>query len=224
MELWRDFLHTRLQRAIDYVSGYDFFISYSHEDGLTYPIQLKQRLEQAGFKVFLDQTGYVAGDPLRRETRRQVFKSRKIVIIARPVALQSPWVKYEVDVALAMHRTPIIIDINDAVMTARADAAVAAMTREHEWLRLPERLGGGEDVPTAHTISELVRSFGATRQETKRQRVFASAAVIFAAAAVIAASLAVIAVQARNLAKASEATAKANEAEDSEMMSPSIPR
>jgi TIR domain len=66
-----------LRRTVDFVFGYDFFISYSHHDGLTYPAELKAQLEQAGFKVFLDQTEYVAGVDLRRETRRQVARARR---------------------------------------------------------------------------------------------------------------------------------------------------
>src|SRR3954454_20647699 len=89
-----------MTRLVDRVFGYDFFISYSHGDDMRLPRRLKERLEQAGFRVFLDQTEYVAGADLRRETRRQVVKSRNIVVIGRPGALKSEWVKREVDVAL----------------------------------------------------------------------------------------------------------------------------
>src|SRR6516164_2580749 len=80
-------------RAVDWAFGYDFFISYNHGDGPKLPLYLKERLTQAGFRVFLDQTEYVAGLDLRRETRRQITKSRKLVVIARQGALRSVWVK-----------------------------------------------------------------------------------------------------------------------------------
>ena len=60
-----------LRRAVDAVFGYDFFVSYSHVDKLNLRQSSKTRLEQAGFSVFLDQTEYVAGVDLRRETRRK---------------------------------------------------------------------------------------------------------------------------------------------------------
>src|SRR5260370_22571482 len=41
--------------VVDWVFGYDFFLSYSHGDGMRLPRRLKERLEQAGFRVFLDQ-------------------------------------------------------------------------------------------------------------------------------------------------------------------------
>ena len=46
-----------IQRAVDWVFGYDFFISYSHRDGLGYPRRLKERLEQTGFKGFSGPNG-----------------------------------------------------------------------------------------------------------------------------------------------------------------------
>src|SRR4051794_12815726 len=101
-----------IARAVDWAFGYDFFVSYSHSDGMRLPRRIKERLEQAGFRVFLDQTEYVAGDDLRRETRRQVVKSRKIVVIGRPGALKSEWVRREVDVALAHGKVPVIVNLN----------------------------------------------------------------------------------------------------------------
>jgi len=69
-----------LDRGIDALIGYDYFISYSHRDGMSYPAQLRAELELHGFKVFLDQTEYVAGIDLRRETWRQIRKSKKVVV------------------------------------------------------------------------------------------------------------------------------------------------
>lgn len=168
------------QRAVDWVFGYDFFLSYSHDDGVCYPNKLKHRLEKLGFRVFLDQTEYVAGVDLRRETRRQVVKSRKIIIIGRARALRSKWVKREIDISLNSGKTPIIVDINGAVTGAEPDAPVAALALASDWLRLDEVVSNPDGEPSDHTVAELVRSFKYTRQETKRLRVFASAAGVFA--------------------------------------------
>jgi hypothetical protein len=145
-----------IARAVDLVFGYDFFVSYSHHDGMGLPRRIKERLEQAGFRVFLDQTGYVAGYDLRRETRRQVIKSRKIVVIARPLALKSVWVRREVDVAIAHGKIPVIVDLNDAVKAAAEDAALAKMAREGHWLRLTETLADVDGEPTEHIISTKI--------------------------------------------------------------------
>src|SRR5262249_3475570 len=191
-----------IARAVDWVFGYDFFISYNHGDGMRLPRRLKEQLEQAGFRVFLDQTEYVAGDDLRRETRRQVVKSRKIVVIGRPGALKSEWVRREVDVALAHGKVPVIVNLNGAVEAASEDAALATMARECHWLRLTETLADPDGEPSDWTVSELVRGVKHTRQETKRQRIFATAAAVLALTAGVATWQAIAATRARTVAEA----------------------
>jgi tetratricopeptide (TPR) repeat protein len=197
-----------ITRVVDRVFGYDFFLSYSRADGMRLPHRLKERLEQAGFRVFLDQTEYVAGADLRRETRRQVLKSRKIVVIARAGAFRSEWVKREVAVALANGVVPVILNLNGAFEAAASDAPLAVMAREHDWLRLTETLDDPDGEPTDRIISELVRSFNHTRQETRRQRIFAAAAVVFSVTAIIASWQAVVANEARAVAEAQQARAQ----------------
>jgi tetratricopeptide (TPR) repeat protein len=189
-------------RFVDRVFGYDFFLSYSHGDGMRLPHRLKERLEQAGFRVFLDQTEYVAGVDLRRETRRQVIKSRKIVVVARPGALKSEWVKREVDVALAHGKIPVILNLNGALEAAPEDAVLATIARERHWLRLNVTLDSPDGEPSDQTVSELVRGFNHTRQETKRQRIFATAAAILALMAGVATWQAIEAIRARTVAEA----------------------
>jgi TIR domain len=191
-----------LARAVDWIFGYDFFLSYNHGDGMRLPRRLKERLEQAGFRVFIDQTEYVAGEDLRRETRRQVVKSRKIVVIGRPGALRSVWVKREVDVALSDGKIPVILDVNGAVEAAPQDAALATMARERHWLRLNETLDDPDSEPTDNAVSELVRGFKHTRQEVKRQRILATAVAVLAIAAGVAIWQAVEATRAKIVAEA----------------------
>ena len=199
-----------IQRTIDYVFGYDFFISYSHGDGKVYPQQLKRRLDQAGFKVFLDQTEYVAGLDLRRETKRHVEKSRQVVVVGRPAALESRWVKREVDVALAVNKTPVIISVNGAVETAPPTAPVAAIALAKHWLRLHETIEDADGVPSDNTVNELIRGFRYTRQQTKRVRIFAAASAVLAMIAGLAIWQAIEAVVARDRARANEIIASEN--------------
>lgn len=175
-----DALGRCLRGAADWIFGYDFFVSYSHDDGLNYPRLLRTRLEQAGFRVFLDQTDYVAGIDLQRETRRQVSKSRKLIVVGRPVALRSTWVRREVDVAVAQGKTPLVIDVNHSVENAGSESGLAKMAIESEWLRLREFIPENDGDPSTNTIAELVRGFQHTRQETKRIRVLAGVAGMLA--------------------------------------------
>ena len=59
-----------LQRVVDGVFGYDFFLSYAHADGVDYPRALQQGLRAMGFKVCIDSEAYVAGEDLTKATRR----------------------------------------------------------------------------------------------------------------------------------------------------------
>jgi tetratricopeptide (TPR) repeat protein len=197
-----------MTRLVDRVFGYDFFLSYSRSDGMHLPQRLKERLETAGFRVFLDQTEYVAGTDLRRETRRQVLKSRKIVVIGRPGAFRSEWVKREIATAASGDVNPVILDLNGALAAAPDDAPLAIMARQHDWLRLTETLVDPDGEPSDRIVQELVRSFNHTRQETKRQRIFGIAALVLLVTASIATWQAIAAVNARNNAQAEQKRAE----------------
>lgn len=190
-----------LRRTVDWIFGYDFFISYSHSDGMQYPDLLRQRLQEKGFHVFLDQTGYVAGTNLQRETRRQVSKSTRIIVVGRKNSLKSIWVKREVDVALAANKTPVLIDINNSVDQAGPDAPLAELALQQDWLRLKEQLPFSDGIPSDHAILELVRGFDSTRQDTKRTNIFASAAVVLALISTVAIWQSIEATEAQQLAE-----------------------
>jgi WD40 repeat protein len=177
---------TLLQRALDFVFGYDFFISYSHSDGSNYPVRLKEHLQQAGFKIFLDVSEYAAGTDLRRETIRQVSKSRKLLVVARRAALASEWVRREVDVGLSQGKIPIIVNINSAVEKTATTSPISKLAIERQWLVLNESIDEPDGNPSNYAIAELVRGFNNTRQETKRLRLMAAASVVLAAATAIA--------------------------------------
>jgi tetratricopeptide (TPR) repeat protein len=171
--------------AANWIFGFDFFISYAHADGTQYPRSLKAQLERAGFGVFLDTTDYVAGADLQNETPLQIRKSRKIVVIGRPAALNSDWVLGEVEAALAINKIPIIISVNNAVRL-HSSAPIAAKALKHQWLRIEETLDSLDSEPSLVTIAELLRSFDATRQRTKRQRLLAIAVTVLTVVAGVA--------------------------------------
>ena len=74
-----------LRRAVDYVLGYDFFISYAHDDGTAYPEALCESLEKAKdrYRVFLDTKVYVAGDDLSRATKRLCEAGGSLGVVGR---------------------------------------------------------------------------------------------------------------------------------------------
>lgn len=140
-----------LLQLSDLFFGYDYFISYQHGDGLICPGALSERLQSLGYHVFLDRTGYAAGDDLSTMTRRRVRMSSYLIVVARPGALtRSDWVMREVHVCIGAGRTPIIVDVDRCFLTltvadadADADAAETARltnlrTALENRLRIPE--------------------------------------------------------------------------------------
>lgn len=169
-----------LRRIADAIFGYDFFISYAHRDGTYYPTQLKSRLSELGFTVFLDLSEYVAGSDLRRETGRHVGKSSRVVIVGRPEALKSEWVRREVQHALRKNNVPIFININRTAELFGRETEVARLILQDHWLRIDETLPEPDAAPSDRTIAELARSFKSTKQQSKRQRLLAIVAGCFA--------------------------------------------
>jgi WD40 repeat protein len=196
------------QPALDFVFGYDFFISHSHSDGNDYPRRLQERLQQVGFKVFLDLSEYAPGMDLPRETIRQVKKSRKLLVVARRAALASEWVKREVEVALSQGNIPIVVNINSAVENTVATSFLSKTAIEHQWFTLNESLDNPDAGPSDEAIASLVRGFRNTRQETKRIRILAATSVVLAITTVIALWQGYSAVKNAQIAKANEQRAR----------------
>jgi len=85
------------QTLIDWLFGYDFFLSYSHADGQRYILALKKALEAKGFRICVDLAEFTVGDSIGAITQRRVRMSRRLVLICRPAALRSRYVRQEVE-------------------------------------------------------------------------------------------------------------------------------
>jgi tetratricopeptide (TPR) repeat protein len=177
-----------LRNVLDRLFGYDYFISYSHGDGTEYPSKLARRLEQTGFRVFLDSSEYHVGDDLVAGTRRRVRMSAYFVLVAGPQSLRSVWVLRELQSYVGAGRPPIVININRALESADANPEILQLVENR--IYVSESLEAGEHQPTDRVLAEIRRSFNSTRQETRRIRYLAAATVAFAALAFAATVLA----------------------------------
>ncbi len=166
-----------LRRLLDRLFGYDYFISYAHGDGLEYPAKLAKRLEQSGFRVFLDAAEYHAGVELISGTRRRVRMSTYLVLVAGPYSMRSVWVLRELQDYEVAGRPPIVVNVNNALETPDANPELLRLL-EHR-IYIPETLGADEHLPTDRVLAEIRRSFKATRQETRRIRYLAATTVAF---------------------------------------------
>lgn len=172
-----------LGRVADLFLGYDFFISYSHRDGPKYVADLHQRLQALGYRVFLDTREYMPGDELNAATKRRVRMSKYLLLVARPHALDSKWVRKEIEACLSAGRTPILIDVNGQFEQAPPSPLKALL---EDRLRITEVLPSPEAEPSESTLQQLARSFRGARQETFRLRLVAGVACAFAVVAGVA--------------------------------------
>src|SRR5215510_3654981 len=88
--LWR--------RLLDFVFGYDFFISYSWSDGSSFAAALATRLEVDGFEVFLDRADYAMGDDWKKVGAWTLRRTGQLVLVGSPEAIQSAPVIREVEI------------------------------------------------------------------------------------------------------------------------------
>jgi WD40 repeat protein len=138
------------------------------------------------------------------------------VVIGRKHSLDSEWVRREIDVALERGDVPLIININEAIDIGEHDAKVASIAVKQHWLRIEEKIPIADGRPSDHCVGELIRSFTALRQDSKRLRVLSAVVVGFALlslaasiAAWIAYDRAILAEEQTSIARSGEAISKA---------------
>jgi hypothetical protein len=163
------------KQATDRIFGYDVFLSYSWRDGLQYTRDLAEELTRLRFSVFIDTKEYVAGTDLVPSTQRRVRMSRHFVLVLRPNASLSEWVRKEVMAFLPTGRPLIAIDVNRTWLGLPPDSYLREVL-EHR-LRISETLPTSDAPPAAATVGELVRSFTGTRRETTRLRLVTAVAM-----------------------------------------------
>lgn len=86
-----NFLRSVVTRSVDWLYGFDFFISYSRRDGTAYAEALHASLSRGlqskrGFRCFLDSSpeGLTVSHRLTRETERAVRRSTALIVIVTP--------------------------------------------------------------------------------------------------------------------------------------------
>ncbi|HEV7668337.1 MAG TPA: toll/interleukin-1 receptor domain-containing protein, partial [Thermoanaerobaculia bacterium] len=192
---WRRFL-------VDYVLGYDFFISYSRKDGGQYPRRLHERLQaEFAIRTFLDsgEEGFLAGDKLAGETRRRVRASSCLLLVARPFALQSTWVRAEIESAVTAGRRLVIVDLNETLMSMPDSHPLKPLLGER--IYLSETVLDSDGEPETATLESLARTVRGARREARRLRVISVIALVLVLLLIVTGVLYVSAVRARRQAE-----------------------
>jgi WD40 repeat protein len=197
---------TILQRMVDRIFGYDLFISYSWGDSANYAEKLKAGLQEQGFVCFLDKYEYGAGDNLKTAARRALARTGVLVVVLSNEALQSKYVRQEVEIFQPTGRKIILIDTQD-LRGLMPEAELFTMVGE-DVLDVRREVGSLADGPSSTVIAEIVKSFRLTRQDRKRTRWFAAIAALLLVLAVTATSLAWLADRGRREAERQAGIAK----------------
>ena len=98
-------------------------ISYARSDGRSLCAALRTRLQQAGFRCFVDEQELVGGAPVQADIQREIEHSDLVLLVDSKGAARSTWVAEEMDMALAAH-VPVL-------------AVSPEATAFHHFLRVP---------------------------------------------------------------------------------------
>ena len=79
------------------------FLSYASQ-GEGQVIRLETELERAGHPVWRDRTRILAGDPYPEKINEGFENAEVVIVCLSEAALESPWVKLELHVALVLER------------------------------------------------------------------------------------------------------------------------
>lgn len=84
-------------------SGGQVMISYARSDGSALCDALREQLERAGFRCFVDRHEIVGGVSVQPTIKAEIERSDLVLLVDSLGAARSPWVADEMDMALAVH-------------------------------------------------------------------------------------------------------------------------
>ena len=168
-----------LRRAIDFLFGYDYFISYAWVDGRDYAVALARELAAMGFECFLDSKDYAKGDNWRLAGRRAIRKTARLILVGSPGALVSEPVLRELDAFERTGRRVVPISFDGSLFPAERTAPIFQHLLP-ETLAIREALHQLAGGPSLEALQELRAGFELQRQDRKRIRWLVSAAVVLA--------------------------------------------
>lgn len=204
------------QRILDWLYGYDYFISYRWSDGRNYAVVLAEELKKQGFDCFLDSSDYIIGDNWKRVGERSLRKTSRLILVGSPQALrpippresdEDPVVR-ELKIFTATGKRVIPVNFGGCLSAPEnTDSPVLQYLDRHSlWIaESPARLLVGPSEPTLHGLRE---SFDRERQSDKRARFLRILITIFAALALVATMAATLAIISYQLAERRRAVAE----------------
>ncbi len=158
------------QKGVDLLFGYDFFISYSWEDGRHYAVPLAADLKRRGFDCFLDSESYAKGDDWKTVGAMALRRTSRLILVGSPGALKSEPVLREVRIFSSDRRKIVPIDFGG---TLSLQCIAQSPLRDYltaDILRIREESENLSEGPSSATLDDIQRAFDAARQSIKRGR------------------------------------------------------
>ena len=183
------------QRIIDFLFGYDFFISYAWDDGRAYAVKLAEKLRSEGFICFLDTQEFRRGLDWRIEGLRALRKTSRMLLVGSPAALKSEPVLYEYRNFKNRESFVVPIDFENTLRLTDSSSSELLKELSASILRIPESFERLSIGPSDETITDIRKGFEFTRQQQWRLRWITIAAVAFALIALVSTVASVIAVR-----------------------------
>ncbi|NOT29121.1 MAG: TIR domain-containing protein, partial [Planctomycetes bacterium] len=167
-----------LDRFLDRVFGYDWFLSYRRADseGGSYARALDAELRRRGYRCFFDDREYPGGR-VRASLRRAVRRSSTFVLVVTRGALGSEHCRAELAEAVRTGRVLAPILFPEEAGAILAESMQAALAESHGYREAPGRLGHG---PSERVLEELVQHFHHRRRESVQRRFLLGLALLLA--------------------------------------------
>ena len=176
------------KRLADRVFGFDYFIAYAWRDGRNYAALLSEKLRREGLECFLDTSEYLPGDDLERTAPWALRRSRALILVGTPAALESAEVRREVTTFAGLGRRIIPVDVGGCLERLSSVHPLANFITPNV-LRITESTGSNADGPSPESIDRIRGAFVWERRSRQRrrwiQRIAGALGILFIAAVVL---------------------------------------
>ncbi|MBF0549003.1 MAG: toll/interleukin-1 receptor domain-containing protein [Deltaproteobacteria bacterium] len=134
------------------------FISYPHKDASDVAEFLYTSLTGAGYEVWKDDHSLQLGSRFPKELSKALSDYDYFLVLLTTAALESDWVKDEIDMAIAAKRHIIPIVLEDIVIPPYLNMIHCLEMKEKakDWLalhRLVDHLGDGKNIPRVYNMA-----------------------------------------------------------------------
>lgn len=98
-------------RAIRWLAGYDFFISYVRSEASEFARNLELELRQKDYTCFFDQSEITAGEEFEQRIQKALNRSKVLLLVVSNQVSERPYVRFEVETFLNK-RKPVCVPIS----------------------------------------------------------------------------------------------------------------